>query len=124
MPAKLSIDQKLLDGLELRQMPVAEFAKVAGLENIRGASKTVLNESFRDIRPLKNDSAEQCWALWVEIDAMCREFEPFALSLKDGVRVHGWLVARRKGEIFHIVVDGIAKAEEIAEERDTQQVEQ
>ena len=108
MPATHSIDQKLLDGLTLRGMPVDQFAKVAGLDGIRGASKTVLNESFRDVRALRNDVAERCWALWQEIEEMCKSFEPFALSLKDGEQVHGWLVARRKGEVFAIVVDGVA----------------
>jgi len=108
MPAKFSTDQKLLDGLTARAMPVDQFSIVAAKEGIRGASKTVLNESFRDVRPLKNDVAEKLLALWQEIDAMCREFEPFALSLKDGAQVHGWLVARRAGKVFHIVIDGLS----------------
>ncbi len=115
MPAKFSLDQKLLDGLTLRGMPVDQFARVAGLEGIRGASKTVLNESFRDVRALKNDVAEKCWRLWEEIEAMCREFEPFALSLKDGEQVHGWLVARRAGKVFAIVVDGVVPEEKSGE---------
>jgi hypothetical protein len=123
MPTHFSIDGKLLAGLELRGMPVSEFAKIGALENLRGASKTVLNESFRDVRPLKNNVAERCWALWQEIEEMCQSFHPFQLSLKDGEQVHGWLVARRKGEIFHIVVDGVMpESKPVTEEKKDGQV--
>src|SRR5208283_2762608 len=106
MPTKFSIDGRLLAGLELRGMPVAEFAIVCARENIRGASKTVLNESFRDVRPLKNEVALQAWALWQEIDGMCQQFEPFTLDLSDGERTWNWLQARRAGTVFSIVVSG------------------
>ena len=108
MPTQFSIDAKLLAGLELRGMPVSEFAKVAGLENIRGASKTVLNESFRDVRPLKNDVAERCWTLWLEIEAMCQKAEPLKLDLFDGAKVHEWLKAFRREEIFMLVIDTLS----------------
>ena len=108
MPAKLSIDAKLLARLELRGMPVSEFAKIAALEHIRGASKTVLNESFRDVRPLKNDVAERCWDLWLEIEAMCQKAEPLKLDLFDGGQVHEWLKALRREEIFLLVLNTLS----------------
>jgi hypothetical protein len=53
---------------------------------------------------------------------MCQSFHPFSLSLKDGEQVHGWLVARRKGEIFHIVVDGVIPTEEKKDGQDSEQI--
>ena len=104
MPTKYSIDGRLLEGFELRGMPVAEFSKSADAEGIRGASKTVLNEAFRDVRPLKNEVAERLWELWKEIDEMAKSFEPFSLDLSDGLRVHDWLKARREGTVYSVVV--------------------
>jgi hypothetical protein len=120
MPTQLSIEGRLLDGLGARNMPVAAFADVAKLDGIRFASTTKLNESFRDSGsiPLNSDTAARCWALWQEIEEMCQSFHPFQLSLKDGEQVHGWLVARRKGEIFHIVVDGlVSESKPVTEEK-------
>jgi hypothetical protein len=111
MPAQFSSDAQLLEGLGLRDMPVDQFALVAAANGIRGASKTVLNESFRGVRALKNDVAEKLWALWSEIEAMCQEFAPFALDLTDGERVHEWLKARRAGSVYSVVVPDV-KAEQ------------
>jgi hypothetical protein len=95
MPTPHSIDGKLLAGFELRGMPVSEFAVVARAEGIRGASKTVLNEAFRDVKALPNETASQLWALWQEIEELCQRSAPFVLDLSDGKRAHDWLVAYR-----------------------------
>ncbi len=104
MPTALSIDGKLLAGLDLRGMPVSEFAKIAALENIRGASKTKLNEAFRDVAPLQNETALKCWSLWEEIEGLCKSLEPFALSLGDGDKVHRWLTAVRNKRVVSVVL--------------------
>jgi len=105
-----SIDYKMNEGLLLRQMSVDQFAIVAGKENIPRASKSKLFEAFRGVKALQNETAVLLWALFREIDTMCLEFEPFALDLKDGERVHGWLLARRNGELYSIVIDGLPAA--------------
>jgi hypothetical protein len=99
MPALFSTEGKLLAGLERRRMTVEAFAKVAALDGIRGASKTRLNESFRDAGALDNGVAQQCWKLWAEIEGLCMEFEPLILDLRDGDIVHQWLQRRRAGEL-------------------------
>jgi len=106
MPKPYSIDAKLLAGLELRGMPVSEFSKVAALDGIRGASKTKLNEAFRDADPLENEVAFNCWKLWEEIETLCQNFEPFVLSLRDGEQVHQWLKAVRNNEVVSVVFVG------------------
>jgi hypothetical protein len=108
MPTPYSIDGRLMTALDAHGMPVAEFAKTAALEGVRGASKTVLNESFRDVRPLKNEVAERCWALWGEIAAMCQKAEPLRLDLSDGLKVHEWLKAFRDEHIFVLVISELA----------------
>ena len=54
MPTPLSVEGRLLHGLEQRGMSVGEFARVANREGIPAASKTKLNEYFRD-------AAESIW---------------------------------------------------------------
>jgi hypothetical protein len=104
MPTQLSIDGRLLEGLELRGMPVAEFAVVAAKENIRFASKTKLNEAFRDVAPLRPETALALWALWTEIDEMCESFRPFKLDLSSGELTHQILGLRRAGKVFSVVI--------------------
>jgi len=105
MPSKFSIDGRLKDGLDRCGMPVSEFAKVAALENIRYASKTVLNEAFRDVKPLQPDTALSLWQLFQEIEGMCHGFRPYILNLVNGEQVHQWLVARRNSELVAYVLD-------------------
>ena len=100
MPTPHSIDGKLLAGLELRRMPVAQFSIVAGFEGIRNASTTKLNEAFRDVDPLPNETAARLWALWLEIDELARSVEPLTLDLRNGKLVHEWLVKHRQGELI------------------------
>ena len=95
MPTPLSVEGRLLHGIEQRGMPVAEFAVVANREGIPAASKTKLNEYFRDAASMSRTTADRCWALWSEIDQLCRVVEPLALNLSDGLRVHEWLLAFR-----------------------------
>jgi hypothetical protein len=91
----MSINYKqLLADLEQRGMPVAEFAVVLAANGIRFASKTRLNEAFRETNPipLRDDIAEKVWHLWQEIEAMAIEVyttSPYAvMNLADGARVH------------------------------------
>jgi hypothetical protein len=99
-----SIDYRLNEGLQLRQMPVQEFAICAAKENIGKASKSKLFEAFRGVKSLENQTAVRLWELWLEIDALCQRFQPFVLDLSDGARVHDWLVARRSGTIYSAIV--------------------
>ncbi len=95
----------LLNGLSLRSMPVAEFATIAKLENIRFASTTKLNEAFRDLAPIRGDVALQLWELWKEIDTLCRRAEPLKLDLSDGAEVYQWLQSYRRDELYIYIVD-------------------
>lgn len=83
--------QKLLAGLELRRMPIEEFARVLQLDGVRFASRARLNQAFRG-EPLRDDTAEQVWSLWKELESMALETyasAPWAvLSFADGGRVH------------------------------------
>jgi hypothetical protein len=90
MPTPLSHAGRLLAGLERRGMPVAEFALAARLEGIPAASKTKLNEYFRDI-PMPNNIGERCLALWADIERLCVQMEPLELNLSDGLRVYQWV---------------------------------
>jgi hypothetical protein len=94
----------LLDRIELHKMPVSELAIVATRAGIKGTSKTKLNEYFREASAMPNDTAEQMWALWREIEQLIVAALPLALDLRDGARVWGWLEAQRKDEIFVKVV--------------------
>lgn len=89
------IDKQLNDALQMRGMPVEEFAKTAAAEGIRYASKSKLFEAFRGVKALSNETALDCWNLWKEIDQLSRSVEPLILDLSDGERVHRWLQARR-----------------------------
>jgi len=91
----MSINYKqLLIGLEERGMPVAELAKLADLDGIRFASKTRLNEAFRETEPipLRGETGEQVLKLWLEVEAMIHDAyvkTPWAtMDLSDGARVH------------------------------------
>ena len=98
------IDKLLLEGLELRQMPVASFSRVAALRGIRGGSTTILNEAFRDVRSLDGEVGLRLWELWQEIESLCKSLEPFCLSLRDGEKVHEWLTAVRGGRVISVVL--------------------
>lgn len=98
MPTPLSHAGQLLAGLEKRGMPVAEFALAAKLENIPAASKTKLNEYFRDV-PMPNAVGERCLTLWADIERLCIVMEPLALNLSDGLRVHQWVRAFREEKL-------------------------
>lgn len=90
MPTPFSHAGRLLAGLEQRGMPVSEFAIAARLEGIPAASKTKLNEYFRDV-PMPISVGERCLALWSDIERLCVAMEPLALNLSDGVRVYQWV---------------------------------
>ena len=110
-----SIDYRLNEGLQLRQMPVQEFAIVAHMNGIRNASKSKLFEAFRGVKSLQNETAIQLWALWKEIEELCQAINPLALDLSDGSRVHDWLIARRKDTLNIITVgpeDGAPEQQE------------
>lgn len=84
--------QKLLAGLELRRMPVEEFARVLRLDGIRFASRARLNIAFRDPKqPLRDDVARQVQKVWDEIEEMVFDFLPFPLDLSNGARAHASL---------------------------------
>lgn len=84
--------QKLLAGLELRKMPVEEFARVLRLDGVRFASRARLNIAFRDAKePLRDDTARQVQEVWDEIELMCFEALPWPVDLSNGVRVHASL---------------------------------
>jgi hypothetical protein len=85
--------KKLLISLEEKNVPVAEFAKIVALDGIRFASKTRLNEAFRDVNPipLRDDVAEQVWDLWQEILLMSYESLPYPMDLTNGERTHASL---------------------------------
>jgi hypothetical protein len=104
MPAPGSIEAEVLAGTELRGMPVSELAVLAGMEGIRFCSKTKLNEYFRGAATIPAETANQLWALWAEVEALCKSFEPFALSLKDGAKVYEWLTAVRNKRIVSVVL--------------------
>jgi len=87
----MSINYKeLIADLDRRGMPVAELAVVAAANGIRFASKTRLNEAFRDVNPipLRDETAEQMARLWAEIESMIYEFLPFPLDVSNGARTH------------------------------------
>lgn len=65
------ITKLLLEELELRDMPVAVFAQLAALQNISGASKTKLNEYFREAAVMPGHTSERLWALMLEIREYC-----------------------------------------------------
>jgi hypothetical protein len=100
-----SIDYKLNEGLQLRGMPVEEFAAIAAKERIRFASKSRLFESFRNGKSLPNETAEPLWKLWQEIEALCQRAGRFRLDLSDGLQVYEWLKASREGSVYFIAVD-------------------
>jgi hypothetical protein len=98
------IPKDLLAKIELHGMPVSELAVCAGRAGIRNASKTKLNECFRGAASMPNDTAEQLWSLWQEIEQLMVALHdvhsvvtPLALDLRDGSRVFEWIVAQRKG---------------------------
>jgi len=91
-----SIDYRLNEGLQLRQMPVQEFAVVAHMNGIRNASKSKLFEAFRGVKALQNETAIQLWALWQEVEELCQRSAPLILDLSDGEQVYNWLVIQRK----------------------------
>jgi hypothetical protein len=102
----LSIDNRLREGLTLRGMPVDQFCVVAAREKIQGASKSILFAAFRGVRSLESKTSVPLWTLWQEIEAMCHRFEPFALDLKSGEQVWGWLNDLRSGAIYTLVIRG------------------
>jgi hypothetical protein len=105
MLSTLGIDNKLKTALELRGMPTEAFAQLAGLENIRYASKSKLFEAFRGVKALSNETALALWELWCEVERLCSDVTPLTLNLSDGGRVHEWIVARRKEEL-HVNIRG------------------
>lgn len=101
MPASLSIEVRLQEGLRERGMSTAEFARVAELEGIRFASRAQLDRAFRDpTKQLRGDVAERLWALWSEIEHLqfwCYVVGlPVKIDLSDGTKVHEWLVMLRE----------------------------
>ncbi len=100
MPASLSIESRLQEGLRERGMSTTEFAKVAELENIRFASRAQLDRAFRDpTKPLRGDVAERLWKLWYQIENLqfwCYVVGlPFKIDLSDGAKVFEWLQVLR-----------------------------
>ena len=99
-----NVDYKeLIADLDKHNMPVAEFATVLRLEGVRFASKTRLNEAFRDIDPipLRDDVAQQVLKVWSEINIM--QFWLYVVTgtsikidLSNGERVHEQLVDLRR----------------------------
>jgi hypothetical protein len=104
MPTPLSIDGMLDNGLRTHRMSVQEFAKVAAADGIH-VSKSRLFAAFNDTQPLDGKLAQELWALWTEIESMCKSFAPFRLSLDVGADVHSWLCARRNGDLWSTVVN-------------------
>jgi hypothetical protein len=98
MQTQFSIDYRLNEGLQNRGMPVQAFASLAELEGIRFASKSKLFDAFAGRKSLQNETAEALWSLWLEIETLCRSFEPYRLDLSDGPLVHQWLASRRETE--------------------------
>ena len=100
MPASLSIESRLQEGLRERGMSTTEFARVAELENIRFASRAQLDRAFRDDKPLRGDVAERLWSLWQEIEHLqfwCYVAGlPCKIDLSDGTKVHEWLQMLRE----------------------------
>jgi hypothetical protein len=82
--------KKLRLGLEDRGLGVNEFAILLAAEGIPFASKTKLNECWRDVDPvpLKDDVAPRVWSLWEELNEMCFSFLPYPLDVSDGSRTH------------------------------------
>jgi hypothetical protein len=106
MPTPFSVAGRLMAALELRSMPVSEFAVLTGKEKIPAASKTKLNEYFRDAASMPHATEERCWALWTEIETLCRSVQPLALDLSNGFRVHEWLLAQRAEQLQIAVIIG------------------
>jgi hypothetical protein len=88
------IPKLLLEELERRDMPVAELAKLAALENIRNASKTKLNEYFREAASMPGETATQLWALMTEITSYIDKL-PAPVALKDADEIKRILDERR-----------------------------
>jgi hypothetical protein len=102
----LDFKNRLNDFLHLRQMSVQTFAEIAKLEGISGASQAILFKVLRSANSsLPNDVVEQLEPLRTELETMCKEFEPFVLSLKDSGQVYSWLKAKRAGEVYAVVID-------------------
>lgn len=95
--------KKLITDLDEHGMPVAEFAAVLRLENVRFASKTRLNEAFRDINPvpLRDDTAHEVLRIWTEISMLqfwlyVATGTTLKVDLSNGEKVHEWLVDLRR----------------------------
>lgn len=97
--------QKLSADLGEHNMPLIEFAIVLRLDGVRGASHTRLKEALRDADanpiPLADDVAQQVLKVWTEISLL--QFwmyvvagAPIKIDLRNGERVHEWLVDLRR----------------------------
>jgi hypothetical protein len=82
-----TIDDKLNEGLQLRNMSVETFAALAVIYNIPKASKAKLYEAFRGGKALDNETAVSLWKLWEEVEAMCFEALPWPVDLSNAKRV-------------------------------------
>ncbi len=97
--------KEMLAGLGERGMTVPEFAVFLALVGVRFASKTRLNEAFRekDSIPLRDDVAEEVWNLWLELEEMHACFLPYRVDMVSGARTHAQLMlfrdAVRKGAL-------------------------
>lgn len=86
-----SIDARLRDALTLRDVSTRAFAKAALLAGIKNATQPQLDRAFSGAEPLSNETAEQLWALWQEINDMVNDTyaeAPWAsVDLSDGARL-------------------------------------
>src|SRR5260370_29057267 len=90
--------KEMLAGLGERGMTVPEFATFLALAGVRFASKTRLNEAFRekDSLPLRDDVAEEVWNLWLELEEMRTCLLPYSVDLSSGARAHAQLMIFRE----------------------------
>jgi hypothetical protein len=104
--AGYKIDDRLDEGLVRHAMPVTAFATLAKLSGIDGASAARLFQSFRDERPLSNETAILLWQLFREIDSLVKTTAPLRLDLSNPELVHQWLTERRNGTLQVTVEHG------------------
>ena len=100
----MNIDyKKLIAEMDERGLPVAAFAETARLNGIKFASTSRLNQAFRSVDPLplRDDTAQQIWNLWQEIQAL--QFwtyvitsMPLKLDFSNGAKVHESLLMLRE----------------------------
>ena len=99
----MNLDYKqLLAWIETRDVPVQTFADILRLSGVKGASKTRLNEAFRDQNQIRltDDVAVEVEKVW----SILREIEHTAgllqISFLDAEHVHLLVSLWRRGFVF------------------------